>query len=103
MFEASDGTPIYIQNGVIFTDAAPTATDSAEQKGLTSLLHYSFCTPTSTPIGPHDWLTRTVIVGLGSGSNRITIQLLRDQVVSWMLFCLDLEFVFQVRIEFAIV
>jgi hypothetical protein len=56
MLEADDGTPIYIQNkGYIYN----TQPDSPGPP-------YFRCTPYfRAPVGKHDWLNRTVIVGGG--------------------------------------
>jgi hypothetical protein len=55
MLQASDGAMIYINNqGYLY----PSWGGDAD--------FYFRCTPVfDTPIGPHDWLTRTVIVGTG--------------------------------------
>lgn len=69
MFEASDGTPIYICNsGYLYgreADGKPILPE--KKKGFEiAPSTYFVCTPVfDTPVGPHDWLTRTVIVGLG--------------------------------------
>lgn len=56
MLEASDGTPIYLQNrGYLYRSTPENPQPS-----------YFVINPTfDAPIGPHDWLTRTVIVGRG--------------------------------------
>ena len=60
LLEASDGTLIYLQNrgyGYI---------DPSERRATGKDAAYLRLTPVfRTPIGPHDWLTRTVIVGAG--------------------------------------
>lgn len=60
MFEASDGTPIYIYNrGYIYPY------DRTRPQTFEITPHYFRVTPVfDTPVGPHDWLTRTVIVGI---------------------------------------
>ena len=56
MLEADDGTPIYIQNRGYIYNTQPGAPGPA----------YFRCTPYfRAPIGKHDWLNRTVIVGGG--------------------------------------
>jgi len=56
MLEADDGTPIYIQNRGYIYNTQPNSPGPA----------YFRCTPYfRAPIGPHDWLNRTVIVGGG--------------------------------------
>ena len=62
MFEASDGTPIYIHNrGFLYSYDRDNPTP-----GFQIRPHYFRLTPVfDVPTGPHDWLTRTVIVGIG--------------------------------------
>jgi hypothetical protein len=56
MLEADDGTPIYIQNRGYIYNTQPGAPGPA----------YFRCTPYfRAPVGTHDWLNRTVIVGGG--------------------------------------
>jgi hypothetical protein len=56
MLEADDGTPIYIQNKGYIYNTQPDAPGPA----------YFRCTPYfRAPVGKHDWLNRTVIVGGG--------------------------------------
>lgn len=56
MIEADDGTPIYIQNRGYIYNTQPDAPGPA----------YFRCTPYfRAPVGKHDWLNRTVIVGGG--------------------------------------
>jgi len=56
MLEASDGTPIYLQNrGYLHRS------DPAEFQPSYFVMAPVF----DVPVGPHDWLTRTVIVGKG--------------------------------------
>ncbi|MEO8778644.1 MAG: DUF3237 domain-containing protein [Rhodanobacter sp.] len=59
LLETDDGTTIYIQNRgyLIPGDRPPGSTAMVQPK-------YFRVTPTfKVPVGPHDWLTRTVIVG----------------------------------------
>jgi|SRR5690606_32986313 len=71
MLEADDGTPIYIHNtGYLYgrhEDGTPVSLAEREQRGFVVYPSTYFCiTPRfDTPVGPHDWLTRTVIVGTG--------------------------------------
>jgi hypothetical protein len=81
MLEASDGTPIYIHNrGFLYGRGAdgkplPRSLVPPSQKGTTeggattwSVPQdlYFFCIPEfDAPYGPHEWLTRTVILGRG--------------------------------------
>ncbi|MBZ5694255.1 MAG: DUF3237 domain-containing protein [Acidobacteriia bacterium] len=64
MLQASDGTMIYINNaGYLYPiDGKPIDRNDPSWGGDREF--YFRCTPVfDTPIGPHDWLTRTVIVG----------------------------------------
>lgn len=66
MLEASDGTMIYIHNtGYLYPlDGKPI--DRSDPSWGGDRPFYFRCTPYfDTPVGPHDWLTRTVIVGSG--------------------------------------
>jgi hypothetical protein len=66
MLKASDGTMIYINNtGYLYpADNKPIDRSDASWGGDRDF--YFRITPVfDTPIGPHDWLTRTVIVGTG--------------------------------------
>lgn len=81
MLEASDGTPIYINNrGFLYgrdADGVPvrnpsqqTSQTEAAGDGSTRWAiapdTYFICIPSfDAPVGPHDWLTRYVIVGRG--------------------------------------
>jgi hypothetical protein len=79
MLEAADGTPIYIHNrGFLYgreADGTPipmmvSSQTAPSADGTTTWTiapdNYFICTPTfDTPVGPHDWLTRLVIVGRG--------------------------------------
>ena len=66
MLQASDGTMIYINNtGYLYpVDGKPIDRNDPSWGGDREF--YFRCTPVfDTPVGPHDWLTRTVIVGTG--------------------------------------
>ena len=66
MLQASDGTMIYINNtGYLYrTDGKEVSRDDPSWGGDAEF--YFRVTPVfDTPVGPHDWLTRTVIVGSG--------------------------------------
>lgn len=64
LFEASDGTPIYVHNqGYGRAKAAPLALgesyDDAELKE-----HYFRVTPRfQVPVGTHDWMTKVIFIG----------------------------------------
>jgi hypothetical protein len=66
MLEASDGTQIYMRNNGYRHAPADVA---AKQEALIEVgfdEYYMRLSPTfDTPIGPHDWMTRHVIVGCG--------------------------------------
>jgi hypothetical protein len=66
MLQASDGTYIYIHNtGYLYPmDGKPIDRNDPSWGGDREF--YFRITPVfDTPVGPHDWLTRTVIVGTG--------------------------------------
>jgi Protein of unknown function (DUF3237) len=66
MLQASDGAMIYIHNtGYIYrTDNQQISRNDPSWNGDAD--YYFRITPVfDTPIGPHDWLTRTVILGTG--------------------------------------
>jgi hypothetical protein len=66
MLEAADGSPIYIHNtGFIRAlNGEPTKVDDPSWGGDRE--YYFRITPRfDTPVGPHDWLTRTIIIGTG--------------------------------------
>lgn len=66
MLEASDGSPIYIHNsGYLYPlDGSETRLDDPSWGGDREF--YFRITPRfDAPVGPHDWLTRTIIVGTG--------------------------------------
>jgi hypothetical protein len=79
MLEAADGTPIYINNrGFLYGRdenrmpvkiAAASQSAPASNKETTWKIApdtYFFCIPAfDAPVGPHDWLTRHVILGRG--------------------------------------
>lgn len=64
MLEADDGTLIYINNlGYLYRTDGKT-TDPKDPRWGPDVPSYFRCTPYfDCPVGPHDWLTRTVIVG----------------------------------------
>jgi uncharacterized protein DUF3237 len=66
MLQASDGTMIYINNQGYLYPTNGKAIDRSDPSWGGDSDFYFRCTPVfDTPIGPHDWLTRTVIVGSG--------------------------------------
>lgn len=73
MLQANDGTPIYIYNrGYLYgrgDDGRPLVLSDEEKKNQGFRIKpntYFHVTPVfDAPVGPHDWLTRTVIVGRG--------------------------------------
>jgi hypothetical protein len=73
MLQASDGTPIYINNrGFLYgrgEDGRPLLLSEEQKKAEGFKIKrdtYFRITPVfDAPVGPHDWLTRTIIVGRG--------------------------------------
>ncbi|HTW23023.1 MAG TPA: DUF3237 domain-containing protein [Candidatus Baltobacteraceae bacterium] len=66
MLQASDGTMIYIHNTGYLYPADGKPIDRNDPSWGGDRPFYFRCTPYfDTPVGPHDWLTRTVIVGSG--------------------------------------
>jgi hypothetical protein len=66
MLEASDGTLIYLQNRGFLDPKHPGASVPAVAGADGATPYYFRVTPLfRTPTGPHDWLTRTVILGVG--------------------------------------
>jgi Protein of unknown function (DUF3237) len=66
MLQASDGAMIYINNQGYLYATSGKAIDRNDPSWGGDSDFYFRCTPVfDTPIGPHDWLTRTVIVGTG--------------------------------------
>lgn len=64
MIEADDGTRIYIRNLGYVHGPMRAAGQAAEE--APAIAGYFRCTPYfRAPQGPHDWLNRTVIVGVG--------------------------------------
>ena len=62
LLQADDGTLIYIINRGYLVRAAE-GTEQKNEQGMVQPAYFR-CTPTfRVPVGPHDWLTRTVIVG----------------------------------------
>ena len=63
MIEADDGARIYIRNHGL---CAWTAAEPRPDGRAAAIPAYFRCTPYfRAPEGPHDWLNRTVIVGVG--------------------------------------
>lgn len=72
MLEADDGTPIYIENRGYIYNTQPNSPGPA----------YFRCTPYfRAPIGKHDWLNRTVIVGGGERHEKPDYTLFRYYTV----------------------
>jgi hypothetical protein len=66
MLEASDGTLIYLQNRGFLDRAHQGASVPAGGSTAGATPYYFRVTPVfRAPNGPHDWLTRTVILGVG--------------------------------------
>ncbi len=66
MLQASDGTMIYINNtGYIYLKNGKQIDRNDPSWGGDSDFYFRVTPVFDTPVGPHDWLTRTVIVGSG--------------------------------------
>jgi hypothetical protein len=66
MLQASDGAMIYINNTGYLYPADNKPIDRNDPSWGGDREFYFRCTPVfDTPVGPHDWLTRTVILGTG--------------------------------------
>lgn len=67
MLEASDGSPIYIHNrGYLYPkDGSAIPVDDPAWGGGSGDFYFRLTPQFDAPVGPHDWLTRTVIVGSG--------------------------------------
>jgi len=66
MLQASDGAMIYINNTEYLYPADNKPIDRSDPSWGGDRDFYFRLTPVfDTPVGPHDWLTRTVIVGTG--------------------------------------
>jgi hypothetical protein len=64
MLEAADGTPIYIHNRGYLRRVDGREVPLGDPTWGGDAEHYFRVCPTfDAPIGPHDWLTRTLIVG----------------------------------------
>ena len=65
MLEAADGTPIYIHNrGIAHADPAVLERIEAGADAGTSAPYCRITPRFEVPAGPHDWLGRTIFVGL---------------------------------------
>ncbi len=64
LLEAEDGTLIYIENRGYLVQA-PAGKGELNEQGLAQPLYFKFTPRFRVPVGPHDWLARTVIVGSG--------------------------------------
>jgi len=64
MIEADDGTPIYIRNlGYVH---GPLRAHGQDESEAPAVAPYFRCTPYfRAPEGPHDWMNRTVFLGVG--------------------------------------
>ena len=71
MIEADDGTRIYIRNlGYVH---GPLRADGQGPEEAPAIPGYFRCTPYfRAPQGPHDWLNRTVIIGVGQRRPKLT-------------------------------
>jgi hypothetical protein len=77
MLEASDGTPIYLynrgylyprhENGTPLTqeEKAQMVANGDDPFSVKPNTYFIITSVFDVPVGPHDWLTRTIIVGKG--------------------------------------
>jgi hypothetical protein len=66
ILEASDGTPIYLQNRGYLDRAHQGSSASTEGNAAGVTPYYFRVTPVfRVPVGVHDWLARTVFLGVG--------------------------------------
>lgn len=66
MLEASDGSPIYIHNrGYLYRTDGQETDINAPGWGGDSDFYFRTSPTFDTPVGPHDWMTRTLFVGTG--------------------------------------
>jgi hypothetical protein len=63
LLEADDGTKIYINNRGYLVPAKPG--EGVERHGMKQPAYFRFTPTFKVPEGPHDWLTRTIILGAG--------------------------------------
>ena len=64
MWEADDGTKMYIYNRGYLVVSQP-GREVRNEQGLVQPTYFRFTPTFRVPAGPHDWLCRTVIVGCG--------------------------------------
>ena len=65
MLEASDGAPIYIHNrGIAFSDPAVLRRIEAGEQVPASATYCRITPRFEAPPGPHEWLNRTIFVGV---------------------------------------
>ena len=65
MLEADDGTPIYIRNqGLAYSDPATVVRIEAGEAVDPDATYCRITPRFEAPAGPHEWLTRTVFVGV---------------------------------------
>jgi hypothetical protein len=63
LLELDDGTTVYVQNRGFVVPAQRPVGAPAEQ--LIQPAYFRLAPTFKVPVGPHDWLTRTVVVGCG--------------------------------------
>ena len=65
MLEADDGTPIYIHNsGIAYSDPEVLARVEAGESAAAQETYCRITPRFEAPAGPHDWLNRTIFVGV---------------------------------------
>ena len=65
LLEADDGTKIYINNNGYLVPAKP-GEDRRIDAGTPQPAYFCFTPTFIVPEGPHDWMSRTLIIGTGS-------------------------------------
>lgn len=65
VLEASDGSPIYIHNRGYLYQTSGVADPDDPRWGGDNEFYFRLTPQFDAPVGPHDWLNRTVILGTG--------------------------------------
>ena len=74
MLEATDGTPIYIHNrGIAHADPAVLERIEAGEDAVAPAPYCRITPRFEVPVGPHDWLGRTIFVGVAERQGASTL------------------------------